>query len=242
MPVVRDIDAFVRLMRDGDERVLLRALARLDDVQIASVLEILEGHEQDRVLKLVPIERRPEILGKMRSEPAAGIISRLAPEEAADLVEELETDDAVDILGMIDHDQLRQILARVDAEDVEELEELLAYDDRSAGGLMSVDVFRVRKDTTVAEAIRMIQEAEELPEHVFYLYVVDEHGRLIGVTTLRQLVTSKPDRPIHAIMTTEIVHVSVDTDQERVAEIASRYDLMIVPVVDKQRRLLGVVT
>ena len=242
MPVVRNIAAFVKQLHAGDERLLMRALSRHDDVQIASVLELLTAEEQDRVLQLLPIERRAEVLGAMRSEIAAGVIGRLVPEEAADLLEELDPDDAVDILGLYEPAQLRQILARVDAEEAQDIEELLAYDDSTAGGLMSLDVFRVRKDTTVAEAIRMIQEAEDLPEASFYLYVVDEHGRLIGVTTLRGLVTSKPDVPIHAIMETEVVHVTADTDQEKVAEIASRYDLMAIPVVDNQLRMLGIVT
>ncbi|MCA9714464.1 MAG: magnesium transporter [Myxococcales bacterium] len=242
MPVVRNIAAFVQQLHAGDERLLMRALARHDDVQVASVLEILTPGEQDRVLQLLPIERRAEVLGSMRSEIAAGIVGRLAPEEAADLLEELDADDAVDILGLFGPAQLRQILARVDAEEAEDIEELLAYGDSTAGGLMSLDVFRVRKDTTVAEAIRMVQEAEDLPQTSFYLYVVDELGRLIGITTLRKLVTSKPDMPIHAIMDADIVHVTADTDQEKVAEIASRYDLVAIPVVDQQLRMLGVVT
>ena len=86
MPVVRNIAAFVKLMRAGDERLLMRALSRHDDVQVASVLEILDAPEQDRVLQLLPIERRPEVLGAMRTEFAAGVIGRLAPEEAADLL------------------------------------------------------------------------------------------------------------------------------------------------------------
>ena len=119
MPVVRNIAAFVQQLHAGDERLLMRALARHDDVQVASVLEILTPGEQDRVLQLLPIERRAEVLGSMRSEIAAGIVGRLAPEEAADLLEELDADDAVDILGLFGPAQLRQILARVDAEVLE---------------------------------------------------------------------------------------------------------------------------
>jgi magnesium transporter len=88
----------------------------------------------------------------------------------------------------------------------------------------------------------LIQTAEELPQHVQYVYVVDEHDRLVGVIGLRDLVLSKPDQPIHSVMATELVTVTADTDQEKVAECASRYDLVAIPVVDDQRRLLGVVT
>jgi len=242
MAVVRNIAEFVKLMHKGDERLLVRTLARLDEVQVASLLDILDPHEQDRVLPLLPLDRRAVVLGHMRYELAADVISRLAPEEAANLVDALDAEDAVDILQEVERASLSQILARVDADEIGDLEELLAYNDQTAGGLMSLDVFRVRKDFTIAEAMRLLQEAEELPSSVFYLYVVDEHDRLIGLTNLRMLVRGRPDQPIHEFMKTEVVTVTADTDQERVAEIASRYDLVSLPVVDAQRRLLGVVT
>jgi magnesium transporter len=194
------------------------------------------------VLQHLPVERRPKVLARMRYEVAAEMIGRLAPEEAAGLLDNLESDDAVDILGRIDEDKLRQILARFDAADAHALEELLAYPENSAGGIMSPSFFSVHQDVTIAEATRLIQTAEELPQHVHYLYVVDEHDRLVGVIGLRDLVLSKPDQPIHSVMATELVMVTADTDQEKVAECASRYDLVAIPVVDDQRRLLGVVT
>jgi magnesium transporter len=231
-----------RLVQIGDMRRVARALARLDDVQIAGYLDNFEPREQDLVFQALPSDRRPNVLASMRYEVAAELINRLAPEEAAGLLDNLQADDAADILGRVDEAKLRQILARFDVEDAHELEELLAYGERTAGGIMSPDVFSIHHDVTIAEATRMVQTATDLPQHVHYLYVVDEHDRLVGVIGLRQLVRSKPDMPIHAVMETELVYVTADTDQEKVAELASRYDLVGIPVVDDQRRLLGVVT
>lgn len=231
-----------RLVHAGDPRRLARALARLDEVQIAAYLDNFEPHEQELVFQALAGPRRPRVLAAMRYEVAAELIGRLAPEEAAGLLDNLESDDAADILGRVDEAKLRQILARFDVEDAHALEELLAYGERTAGGIMSPDVFSIHHDVTIAEATRMVQTAEDLPQHVHYLYVVDEHDRLIGVIGLRQLVRSKPDQLIHEVMTTELVSVTATTDQERVAELASRYDLVAIPVVDEQRRLLGVVT
>ena len=231
-----------KLVQSGDVRRLARALTRYDDVQVGAQLDNLEPAEQDAVLQHLPAERRPKVLSRMRYEVAAEIIGRLAPEEAAGLLDNLESDDAADILGRIDEGKLRQILARFDAADAHALEELLAYPERSAGGIMSPSFFSVHQDVTIAEATRLIQTAEELPQHVQYLYVVDEHDRLVGVIGLRDLVLSKPDQPIHSVMATEMVTVTADTDQEKVAECASRYDLVAIPVVDEQRRLLGIVT
>lgn len=231
-----------KLVQSGDMRRLARALTRIDDVQLGAQVDNLEPAEQDAVLQHLPAERRPKVLSCMRYEVAAEIIGRLAPQEAAGLLDNLESDDAADILGRIDEDKLRQILARFDAADAHALEELLAYPEHSAGGIMSPSFFSVYQDVTIAEATRLIQTAEELPQHVQYLYVIDEHERLVGVIGLRDLVLSKPDQPIHSVMATELVTVTADTDQEKVAEAASRYDLVAIPVVDDQRRLLGVVT
>lgn len=232
----------VKFVRAGDPRRLARLLPRLDAVQIAAQLDNLDPAEQDQVLQHLPAERRPQVLAGMRYEVAAEILERLAPEEAAGLLDNLETDDAADILGRIDEDKLRQILARLPSADALALEELMAYPAHSAGGIMSPDFFSVTQDVTIAEATRLIQTVDKLPQHVHYLYVVDEHERLVGVIGLRHLVLSKPDQPIHAVMATELVSVTATTDQEKVAEVASRYDLVAIPVVDDQRRLIGVVT
>ena len=218
-----------------------RTLSRQDDVQIASQLDNLDVGEQMRVLQLLPAERRPEVLEAMRHEAAAGLIAELAPEQAANLLDDLEADDAVDILGRIDEERLQQILGRLDAEDANELEELLAYDENSAGGLMSPQYFRVSPDATVGDALIVIQEEEEPPETAFYVYVVDVDDRLVGVCSLRMLVISRPEQRIRDIMEREVVRVTADTDQEDVAEIVSRYDMVSVPVVDEYDVMLGVV-
>src|SRR5690606_3706175 len=163
-----------------DPRRVARALARLDEVQIAAHLDNFEPHEQDLVFQALPAERRPPVPAAMRHEIAAEVINRLAPEEAAGPLDDLRADAPADSLGRVDEAKLRQILAHYDVEDAHELEELLAYGERTAGGIMSPDVFSIHHDVTIAEATRMVQTADDLPQHVHYLYVVDEHDRLVG--------------------------------------------------------------
>ncbi|MCA9708790.1 MAG: magnesium transporter [Myxococcales bacterium] len=237
----RKIEIIHTLLRMGDVRRLRRALSRQDDVQVASQLDNLDVDDQTRVLQLLPAERRPQVLEAMRHEAAAVLVAQLAPEQAAHLLDDLEADDAVDILGRIEEGRLQQILGRLDAEDANELEELLAYDENSAGGLMSPQYFRVSPDATVGDALTVIQEEEEPPETAFYVYVVDVDERLVGVCSLRTLVVSRPGQKIRDVMEREVVRVTADTDQEDVAEIVSRYDLVSVPVVDEYDVMLGVV-
>jgi magnesium transporter len=228
-------------LRAGDRRRLRRTLERLDDVQIAGQLDNIPPDDQIAILKLLPEARRPEVLGDMRYESAAVILERLAPEEAASLVDDLETDDAVDILGRIDDEKLKLILARIEPDEAEEIEELLAYDEDTAGGIMSPVFFSVAPEATVADALSSIQSAEEVPESAFYVYVVDREGRVVGAISLHRLVTSRPTQKVADIMETDVRSVPADTDQEEVAEVVSRYDLVAVPVVDAQNRLIGVV-
>ncbi|MCX4244426.1 magnesium transporter [Paraliomyxa miuraensis] len=230
------------LLRTGDLRRLRRTLSRQDDVQIAQELDNLDVADQRRVLQLLPTERRPQVIESMRYEAAAELVAALAPEEAAHLLDDLEVDDVVDILGRLDAEQLQLILKRLDKDDANELEELLAYDENTAGGLMSPQYFRVSPDATVGDALVMIQEEEEPPETAFYVYVVDSvDERLVGVISLRMLVISRPNQTIRDIMEREVVKVTADTDQEDVAELVSRYDLVSVPVVDEHDVMLGVV-
>lgn len=222
-------------------RRLRRTLERLDDVQVAGQVDNLDEEDQLRVLSQIPAERRGEVVSHMRYEAAAEVIARLAPEEAALLLDELETDDVVDILGRIDEDTLSKILARLDKEDVDEIEELLAYDEHTAGGLMSPGFFSAKPGATVSDAITALQAAEEIPDAAFYVYVLDDDDRLVGVCSLRVLVTSRPTAKIRDVMSTDVVSVTADTDQEEVAEVVSRYDLVAVPVVDAQNRMLGII-
>ncbi|MFV8756080.1 magnesium transporter [Nannocystaceae bacterium ST9] len=230
------------MLRRHEGRRLARALQRLDAVQIARELESFASEQQDQILQILPVERRAEVFAELRYETAADIVRRLAPQEAADILDDLEHDDVADILGRLEEAQLRQILARLEPQNADQVEELLGYDENSAGGIMSTDFIKVYDNVTMGEAVRTIQELEDPPDHAFYVYVVDEDERLVGVISLRQLLTAKRDDSVREAMEAELHYVDREADQEVVADIASRYDLTAIPVVDEQRRLVGVIT
>lgn len=231
-----------RPLRRNETRRVARILQRLDEVQIAAQLDNLPPEDQDRILQMLSVERRAAVFAELRMETAAEIVRRLAPEEVAVLLDDLEADDVADILGRVEETRLRQILTRLDPADADEVEQLLGYDENTAGGIMSLDFIKVYDNVTVAEAVRVIQTVEDPPDQAFYVYVVDDDERLVGVVSLRMLLTSRPDDPIRDIMEPELVYVDRESDQEEVADVAMRYDLVAVPVVDEQRRLVGVVT
>jgi magnesium transporter len=181
------------------------------------------------------------VLAAMRYEVAAELVARLAPEEAATLLDELRADDVVDILGRIPPEQLDRILSRLDAEDADEIQGLLSYDENSAGGLMSRAFVACPEDATVAQALDAVRGARDLPRNAFFVYVVDREQRLVGACSLRDIVRARPEQALREVMTAEVITVTPATDQEEVADIVSRYDLLAVPVVDDHRHLLGIV-
>ena len=241
MATSKPID-LMRPLRRNETRRVARILQRLDEVQIAAQLDNAQPEDQDRLLQMLSVERRAIVFGELREETAAEIVRRIAPEEVAVLLDDLEADDVADILGRVEESLLRQILTRLDPEDADEVEQLLGYDDDSAGGIMSLDFIKIYDDVTVAEATRTVQEVEDPPDQAFNVYVVDEDERLVGVVSLRMLLLGRRDDSIRSIMEPELVYIDREADQEEVADTAMRYDLVAVPIVDDQRRMQGVVT
>ncbi len=231
------------LLRRADEiPKLVRTLERMDDVQIAAELDSMDAAAQDRVFAHLPVERRALVLESMRYEVAARVVHRLAPDEAASLLDDLDSEDAADILQRLEPERIKEILARFEPEEQSEVEDLLAYEPQSAGGIMSPDAPRLRSDMTVRAAIESLQQVADFSEDTFSVFVVDEDERLVGEVSMASLVISPPDTPLRQIMRGELITVGPEVDREIVADLAGRYDLVAVPVVDAQRRMLGVIT
>jgi magnesium transporter len=154
----------------------------------------------------------------------------------------MPTDDVADLLGRLPEEKAAAILKKMKIEGSNEVADLLNYEDDTAGGIMIPDFIALREDTTAAEAIESLQKEHQDVEMPFYLYVIDEYGKLVGVSSLRQLVVVPPQTPLKEFMTTDVFSVRTDMDQEEVAKIVARYDILAVPVVDDTHRLVGIVT
>jgi magnesium transporter len=150
-------------------------------------------------------------------------------------------DDSAELLRSLPEALAEEILAALHGEQSEDVEQLLGYDEETAGGIMSTDVFSLGQNLTVREAIESLQDAEDY-EMVFYLYVVDEHNHLVGVLSLRQLLTVPPSTALHTLMTTDVLRVRTDMDQEDVAELVAKYNILAIPVVDEHGKLMGLIT
>src|SRR5262245_57928584 len=169
-------------------------------------------------------------------------MTALQTEEIASVLQELPTDDAVLFIGELPVDMRERLLGLMKVEASTDVQELLSFPEGTAGRIMTPDVFALKEDMTVGETISAIQEASRDVELVYYLYIVDDRNHLVGVSSLRQLLLVPPTTPLKKIMSTDVISVRTDTDQEEVAQIVARYDLLGVPVVDDENKLVGIIT
>jgi Mg2+ transporter MgtE len=154
----------------------------------------------------------------------------------------MSPDDAADLVADLDQDTRDKILSHMEQDEVEEVRELLGYPEESAGGIMTTEYIALEARLTAAQAINRLREMEPDAETIYYVYVTDPDGRLVGVLSLRDLIVARPEAAIGDVMIREPVAVGALADQDEVAEVVAHYNLLAVPVVDDDGRLVGIVT
>ncbi len=232
------------LLERGEEHRLADVLGNLRPGDISSIMMELNEGEQSSVFSiLVQHDRRlaAETLKVLGVEPGLELLNQISSEEISKVLQELETDSATVFVSALPEENAQEVLEQMDVEESTEVQHLLQYEEDTAGRIMTPSVFALFEDLSVSEAIHTIQTAKEL-EVIFYLYVVDERNHLVGVVSVRELLIAPPSTPLKKIMTTDVISVATETDQEEVAREVALYDLLAIPVVDQENKLVGVVT
>ncbi len=217
-------------------------LADLRPADIADILEQLDVEDAGILLEHLDTETAADALNEVESPLQAELISELNPERASDLLEVMPPDDAADILADIPQAEAEHLLDLMPASESRPIRDLLRYEPESAGGIMTPEVLSLQENLTAQEALALLRQQSEHMEMIYYLYIVDDEHRLVGVVSLRELVVAQPDTLLKDLMDTDVIKVSTTTDQEEVARIIERYDLLGVPVVDEENHLVGIVT
>ena len=220
-----------------DAATIVKSLHPADQ---AAIYDLLGDDRQEALLDHLDPEDMAGILGKLDDASAAELVDEMSTDEAIRIIDRMEPDDAADLLGDIDPGKAEAILAGLD--DPDEIHPLLIHLDDTAGGLMTSEFLALRRRMTVDEAINAIRAWEPAAETIFYLFVVDAHGRLSGVVSIRQLIITAANTPLVDIMNPNVRSVLVGTDEEECAHLMSHYDLLALPVVDQNHTLLGIVT
>ncbi|MEE9205160.1 MAG: magnesium transporter [Nitrospirales bacterium] len=237
------LQSFRRLLRRGAITNVGKMLARMHPADIAQVIVHLSSPNEKRtVFELVRGEaQRGQVLSELDPGTIQHTLADLAPADVAWMLKDLGTDDVTYILGVLPEEQAKEILTLMRTEDSTQIADLLKYPKDTSGGIMTTEFFSLSEDTTAQEAIRRLQRATDA-EMVFYIYVTDKEEHLVGVLSLRQLLTVPPETPLKNIMTREVISVAVDMDQEEVARQVAQYNLLAIPVVEKDHTLVGIIT
>ena len=235
-------DTFRRLLRRHAKTNIVKLINKTHPADMALIFRYFNDNEQDTIFTLMnPAEETVEFLSELDESITIRLLEQEAPERMAFILEEASSNEQAYLMGLVDEEYAASVINLLQAEEKEELEEMMAYPEDSAGILMYTDVFTLHEETVAREAITALQDQEEA-EMVFYLYTVDDDRRLTGVISLRDLVTTSGATMLKDIMSRKVHAVRPETDQEEVARIVSQYNFLAVPVVDSDEQLLGIVT
>ncbi|MEK7312045.1 MAG: magnesium transporter [Chloroflexota bacterium] len=237
----RTLDRIRAALEAGHVDEAITALATLHPADRADAFTELDQEDQAEVLPRLDVDTTAELLEQLEDDEAAEAAAQLSPGRLADVLDEMEPDDAADVLGDLSPEQAATVIAQMGDEQKEDVVPLLAYEDDTAGGLMTPDVPHLRRQWTCQQAIEHLRQLHPDTETPYYLYVIDRNSKLIGVVGLRDLVIAEPTAAVESIMKPTVVSVPVGTDQEECARLFTRYSLLALPVVDAEGRLVGVI-
>ena len=239
------LDSVKRLMRMGANANLVNLLQKQHPADLAQLFSELPDKERQSAFTLLA-ERNSklamEALSELGPEAGAKLLADRSAEEIVKLTQELASDDAAALIDYLPEELASAVLELMQKRPAGgDVGDLLEYKERTAGRIMNPKVFALAEDMTAGESITALQGSRDV-EVVFYLYVIDARRHLVGVVSLRRLLLVSPETPLKRIMTTDLISVRADTDQEEVARLVASYNLLAIPVVDEENKLVGVIT
>ena len=237
------LESIKRLLRRNAVNNLKKIINKTHAADLSVIFQAVSTFDQRRLFGMInDIEKKGILFSEIDEDIFLNLISDISLDESANILEQMPSDDVADLIGRMPENISSDILKKMKNEGSEEVENLLRYDDETAGGIMVPDFFALKQDVSAKEAIESLQKDHSEVEMPFYIYVVDDYGSLVGVSSLRQLVLVPPEKKLQDFMSTDVFSVQTDRDQEEVAKIVAKYNILAVPVVDENHRLVGIVT
>jgi len=240
VPVVR------KLLHRGARSRLARILTKAYPVEVARLFSTLKGSERRQAFEILLAESDLAHVAAVISEASPAdmlpLLEKLEPSRIAKYLSEMSADDATSLASHLPDPLAAQVLALMEAEPAADVRELLEHEEQTAGRIMTRNYFALDEDVTIAEAVTALQKRSEEFEMVFYVFVVDKRDHLVGVVSLRKLLTTHPATQLKRIMADDVISARVGADQEEVARLVAEYNLLAVPIVDDERKLVGIVT
>ena len=234
-------DIFVKLLQQRQFKAVRSILDVMNEVDIASLLSDLDDRELALAFRLIPKDKAAEVFANMETSMQTYLVEMFSEKELKELLDDLYMDDTVDLLEELPANLVNRILDTVSASDRKLINQLLNYPDDSAGSIMTTEYVDIRETMTVAQAMAHIKETGIHKETIYTCYVTNRR-KLVGIVSAKDLMTSDDDALIKDLMETEIISVSTHTDQEEVARLFTKYDLIALPVLDQDGLMVGIVT
>ena len=222
--------------------VTVRKLHDLHPSELADILEDLDQVNRSSVFKTLDLQTAAETLQEVDPKIQMSLIEATPEELVTDILEEMEPDEAKDFLAELPEERMKKLIRRMDKPYRENVEELLKYEEGTAGSIMTKDFIALDRDTTIAQAIEEFKKVFHPLETVAYLYVTDEKKYLVGVVTLRQLLICNNQEPLKKLMNPYLVKVKTEDTIGQVAELFNKYKLLALPVVDSENIIQGIIT
>lgn len=229
-------DPYMRL------RVPVESIAELHPADVADIISDMNKLETNQILEALDMEHLADTLEEVETDFQASLVENMSNEKVADLLEEMEPDEAADLLAELPEERSRVLLSIMEKGGAADVRKLLSYPEDTAGGIMTTEYASVPPDVTAEEAIKLLRETESDAETIFYIYVTDPLNKLLGVFSLSNLIFADPHSKVSDFMIDRVKTVDLLDDQEEVAQVITKYDLIAIPVVDDQDIMHGIIT
>jgi magnesium transporter len=229
-------DQFMRL------RVPADSLADLHPADVAEIISDLNKLETGQFLDAMNVEQLADTLEQVETDFQVSLVENMDDEKVADVLEEMEPDEAADLLAELPEERSRRLVSLMEKDEADDVRRLLAYPEDSAGGIMTTDFAVVPPNVTAESAIKILRETAREIETFTYVYVTDIENHLVGVFSLTELIFAEPNTLVMDFMDDRVKTVSPLDDQDEVAQVVTKYDLLAVPVVNEQNVIQGIVT
>ena len=236
-----DKDNFIKLLAQREFKAVRSILDVMNEVDIASLLSTLSDKELALAFRLIPKDKAAEVFSNMDTSMQTYLVTMFTEKELKELLDDLYMDDTVDMLEELPANLVKRILATVSASDRSMINQLLNYPEDSAGSIMTTEYVDLREEMTVGQAMAHIKKTGIHKETIYTCYIT-ERRKLVGIVSAKDLMTTDDNVPIKDLMETEIISVYTHADQEQVAQLFTKYDLLALPVIDQDGRMVGIVT
>ena len=236
------LENITALIKNGAEKSLLNIFADLHPADIAEIINHIDLESAQYAFSILDTETAGEVITEIDENLREKILKEIDVKTITDIVDELYTDDATDIVSDLPEPVARQVLKNIDKEDSEVVKELLKYPEDSAGGIMTSNYVYVHSNATIKDAIAEVRKNAEEFDHIYHIYVLKDNDELLGIVTLKSLLINPLQKKVKSVIQEDLMFVTPEMDQEEVANIMNRYDLVAIAVVDEHRRMLGRIT